>query len=144
MAHMHASMLPEGSVVATGTGSACPLSASDARSAVERLLGTRCGASLRETAVIDALLATSELVTNAIRHAGGVTGFVAHLTSDGRGLELGVSDASDQEPVTGGPPEPGTPGGFGWPMILRICQAVRVHREPGRVGKTIVVRLALH
>lgn len=74
-----------------------PANAADARDAVMRLLTTQfCGpvseGLAADVVVADALLVTSELVTNAVRHGGGITGFAAELTDEG--LRLTVMDAS--------------------------------------------------
>nr|WP_249924634.1 hypothetical protein [Streptomyces californicus] len=79
-----------------------PANAADARDAVMRLLTTQfCGpvseGLAADVVVADALLVTSELVTNAVRHGGGITGFAAELTDEG--LRLTVMDASRELPV---------------------------------------------
>ncbi|WP_324605436.1 ATP-binding protein [Streptomyces sp. NRRL S-15] len=79
-----------------------PRNAAAARETVTRLLASRihgpAGEGLAEVVVSDALLVTSELVTNAFRHGGGLTGFTAELT--GEGLLLAVADASTDAPLS--------------------------------------------
>lgn len=84
-----------------GGPASVPRNAAAARETVTRLLASRihgpAGEGLAEVVVSDALLVTSELVTNAFRHGGGLTGFTAELT--GEGLLLAVADASTDAPV---------------------------------------------
>ncbi|MEV0846956.1 ATP-binding protein [Streptomyces sp. NPDC049954] len=93
-----------------------------------------------ERARTDALLAVSELVTNAIRHGGGLTGFTARLTPDG--LLLHIEDADERPPVTRDPlAGPGIAvGGYGWPLVCRIAREVAVAPLP-EGGKRITVLL---
>ncbi len=92
------------------------------------------GASLDSFTAADALLVTSELVTNAIRHGGGITRFHAALTGDNT-LHLTVSDASPHHPALR-PAAPGRAGGFGWPHIQRHTDHVGITPQP-EGGKTI-------
>ncbi|MFI5671023.1 ATP-binding protein [Streptomyces sp. NPDC051704] len=115
-----------------------PVSAAAARARVGEVL-LRAGVSLDSGTAADVLLVTSELVTNAIRHGGGVTAFRADVTQGV--LRLSIGDASTLVPV----PRTGTverPGGYGWPLVQRLAERVecRAHRE----GKTIstVMRLS--
>ncbi|MFD3809192.1 ATP-binding protein [Streptomyces sp. NPDC058611] len=103
-----------------------------ARRHVTRLLRA-AGSDVESVAAVDALLVTSELVTNAIRHGGGITGFHAALVGDS--LRLAVSDASPHHPA----PRPtayGLPGGYGWPLVQRLTDHVDVTPLPDG-GKTI-------
>ncbi|MER6566837.1 ATP-binding protein [Streptomyces sp. NPDC001093] len=84
------------------------------------------------------LLAVSELVTNAIRHAGGVTGF--GLRADEETVTVRVADASPTPPHRRNTPL-WEPGGFGWPLVLELAQEVRVSTH--RSGKTVEAVLAL-
>ncbi|MFF3216997.1 ATP-binding protein [Streptomyces sp. NPDC002886] len=90
--------------------------------------------STDSTAGADALLVTSELVTNAIRHGGGITAFDAAL--DGDTLRLAVSDASPQHPAAHSP-GCGQPGGFGWPLVRRLTEHIDITTLPDG-GKTII------
>ena len=89
----------------------------------------------------DALLVTSELVTNAIRHGGGVVDFSASVSPDG--LLLTITDANSDHPVTL-PRPPGTvgAGGFGWPLIRRLTRSVTIRPTP-QGGKRIEVVMPL-
>ncbi|MFF1477577.1 ATP-binding protein [Streptomyces sp. NPDC058301] len=119
-----------------------PVDAAEARRRVKVLLGAALGRSLstQDPVVADALLVTSELVTNALRHAGGVTAFEA--MADRVGLRLVVEDASPGLPSTKEPSGDFTPGGYGWPMICRLATSVTVSLLPSG-GKRIQVFLPL-
>ncbi|MFF5922425.1 ATP-binding protein [Streptomyces flavochromogenes] len=82
--------------------------------------------------VEDLLLVTSELVTNAHRHAGGVTGFGIGVGRDR--VTVSVSDASGKAPAHERR-EGLRLGGYGWPIVLRLCREVTVDAGPD--GKTI-------
>ncbi|MEU9028647.1 ATP-binding protein [Streptomyces sp. NPDC048383] len=103
-----------------------------ARRQVTELLRA-AGSDLDGVAAVDALLVTSELVTNAIRHGGGITAFHATLTGDT--LRLTVSDANPRHPVPH-PTARGRPGGYGWPLIQRLTDHVDITPRPDG-GKTI-------
>ncbi|MFE9459087.1 ATP-binding protein [Streptomyces californicus] len=123
-----------------------PANAAAARDVVMRLLTTQfCGpvseGLAADVVVADALLVTSELVTNAVRHGGGLTGFAAELTDEG--LRLTVTDASRELPVDSGaaPSRSGRIGGYGWPLIRRLSERVTVTVQPE--GKRIVAVIPL-
>ncbi|MFV0137724.1 ATP-binding protein [Streptomyces sp. HMX87] len=94
----------------------------------------------RDEDVIDLLLVVSELVTNAIRHGGGLAGFEARPAAEG--VWVRVHDYSDVVPeaVYGSAPFPaGHRGnGYGWPLIVRLARELTADRRPGG-GKTIGV-----
>ncbi|MDF3301237.1 ATP-binding protein [Streptomyces tropicalis] len=98
----------------------------------------------REEDVIDLLLVVSELVTNAIRHGEGLTGFDAVPTADG--IRLAVHDRSDVVPqVAFGPgdlPLGHQGSGYGWPLIIRLAREIVIDRRPGG-GKTVTVLVPL-
>lgn len=78
------------------------------------------------------LLVVAELVTNAVRHGGGVAGF--QLAAGPGTVTVSVKDAS---PV---PPQPRPfdarePGGLGWHLVQELALEVRVDIGPG--GKTV-------
>ncbi|WP_223291072.1 ATP-binding protein [Streptomyces avicenniae] len=134
-------------VVGEHLGRAVPTSAAAARHHVQHLLRGLLpapGVDPRDDLTLaDVLLVTSELVTNAIRHGGGVTHFSAEVTDDG--LHLSVGDRSDAVPHT--TPRTGTDGrfavgGYGWPLIHRLGRDVAVVPLPGG-GKTIRVVVPL-
>ncbi|MFE4217086.1 ATP-binding protein [Streptomyces sp. NPDC056844] len=123
---------------------AVPRNAAAARDAVVRVLRERFrgrrGEEPAEVVVGDALLVTSELVTNAVRHGGGLTGFTTEITDEG--LLLTVSDASTRPPVTA-ERDPATPsvGGYGWLLVRRLAKRVSVTYLPD--GKHIVALIPL-
>ncbi|MEU6313142.1 ATP-binding protein [Streptomyces sp. NPDC047014] len=95
-------------------------------------------AYLPQGVVDDALTIVSELVSNALRHAGGVTGFSIRLEADRVVIE--VSDASRAHPHSPGSPAH-VPGGFGWMLVNRLAGHTQIRTGPG--GKTITAHLAL-
>ncbi|MBL1288194.1 ATP-binding protein [Streptomyces sp. For3] len=121
-----------------------PRNAAAARDAVVRVLRERfCGGRGEEPAEVvvgDALLVTSELVTNAVRHGGGLTGFTTEITAEG--LLLTVSDASTRPPVTAErDPAVVTVGGYGWLLVRRLAKRVSVTYLPD--GKHIAALIPL-
>ncbi|WP_435971614.1 ATP-binding protein [Streptomyces sp. Qhu_M48] len=126
-----------------------PRDAAEARVRVARVLEAaeaRTGTRPTPTAVGDALLVTSELVTNAQRHGGGLTGFGVVLERGA--LTVTVADASGRLPqlvdARGARRADGTAeGGFGWPLIRLLALDVRLCL-PREGGKIIEVRLPLH
>jgi anti-sigma regulatory factor (Ser/Thr protein kinase) len=96
-----------------------------------------------ERARADAELVVSELVSNAVRHGGGLVALRVGVTPDGTGLRLEIEDASGRLPqarrVLG--EDPCRAGGFGWPIVLRLATSVQVDELPG--GKRIQVVLPL-
>ncbi|MEU6487881.1 ATP-binding protein [Streptomyces sp. NPDC046887] len=109
-----------------------PATAGAARDQVRRLLGG-AAAPLPAAVVNDVLLVTSELVTNALRHGGGLTAFGAVL-GDGT-ITISVSDRTATPPRTDTGGSVTTPGGFGWPLVRRLSRAVAVRTTSS--GKTI-------
>ncbi|MCX5231646.1 ATP-binding protein [Streptomyces sp. NPDC006553] len=108
----------------------------DARQLVRHALATL--GPLRPAQVEDLLLVTSELVTNAHRHAGGVTGFGIGVGRDQ--VTVSVSDASGEAPLY--ERHDGLRlGGYGWPIVLRLCREVTVDAGPD--GKTIHAAVAV-
>ncbi|MGC5005496.1 ATP-binding protein [Streptomyces sp. NBC_00353] len=97
------------------------------------------GIAPQDGAEVDAaLIVVSELVTNALRHAEGVTGF--RLRTVAETLTICVDDASSEQPRTR-QSQPWEPGGFGWPLVQRLSKAVRVDTSPD--GKTVQAVLPL-
>lgn len=94
--------------------------------------------------MIDLILVVSELVTNAVRHGGGLAGFDVALTPDG--VRLSVRDYSAALPVgMHGPgvlPRAHEGRGYGWPLINRLSREVDVQRAASG-GKTISVLVPL-
>ncbi|WP_328321560.1 ATP-binding protein [Streptomyces sp. NBC_00388] len=122
-----------------------PHNAAAAREAVTRLLTSHfCrldGEGPADVVVADALLVTSELVTNAFRHGGGLTRFAAELSDEG--LCVTVGDASTRTPVGRHEDAVGAAriGGYGWPLVLRLALRVSITRLPG--GKDITALVPL-
>jgi anti-sigma regulatory factor (Ser/Thr protein kinase) len=80
------------------------------------------------------VLVVSELVANALRHAGGVTSL--RLRADRRSLHIEVRDPSPEQPRGRNPDLTGRTGGWGWFIIQRVARTVVVRPRPGG-GKTI-------
>lgn len=125
-----------------------PANAAEARDAVMRLLTSQfCGlvseGLAADVVVADALLVTSELVTNAVRHGGGITGFAAELTDEG--LRVEVADASPDLPVAvdsdAETSRVGRIGGYGWALVRRLAKQVSITVHPG--GKSIIALISL-
>ncbi|MBB1253322.1 ATP-binding protein [Streptomyces alkaliterrae] len=109
-----------------------PRSGAEARDLTREVLRGRS----REL-VDDCLLVVSELVANALRHAGGLTGFEVAAGPDG--VVVTVQDASRRLPVAlpgAGVPPRTEPGGHGWPMVCRLATSVVVTRSRSG-GKSI-------
>ncbi|MEU6171877.1 ATP-binding protein [Streptantibioticus parmotrematis] len=128
-----------------GDESAPPRTAAQARAHVRALLTAHeraTGVLVAARAHADALLVISELVTNALRHGGGMTAFSARVTDDAL-LEVVVTDGSPNRPaisaqaalLTGG-------GGLGWPLIRRLATRVTL-TATAQGGKDIRVLLPL-
>ncbi|OKK22926.1 ATP-binding protein [Streptomyces sp. CB00455] len=115
-----------------------PQRVAQARQAASQFLA-RLHPSLSASAAQDVVLLVSELVTNAIRHAGGVTAMVLRARPDS--IEVVVEDPSPVAPQDRSPDLTGRTGGFGWPMVRRLARAVAVQRGPGG-GKVIVACVA--
>ena len=87
----------------------------------------------------DAVLAVSELVANAVRHAPGPCAL--DLLWQGRQLVIAVTDTSAAVPVARDPDLAKGTGGFGMHLLARLAAhtTVRTHRD----GKTVTVTLDL-
>ncbi|MFG2137692.1 ATP-binding protein [Streptomyces sp. NPDC048650] len=110
-----------------------PRAAATAREAAGEFL-----AALRPPMCDDAadtvVLVVSELVTNAVRHAGGGA-CTLRLAVCGDAVVVSVSDSSPAGPVGRSPDTDGEGGGFGWPMVRRLALATSVCATPQ--GKTV-------
>ncbi|MFG2825918.1 ATP-binding protein [Streptomyces sp. NPDC048434] len=115
-----------------------PVRAAEARNFVHDMLH-RPGSPVDDLALVDALLVTTELVTNAQRHGGGLTGFTARITEGY--LEVAVEDGSDRCPTASAPRAPDATGGCGWPLIQRLARTIDITVTV--TGKTIRVTLPL-
>ncbi|WLQ42455.1 ATP-binding protein [Streptomyces laculatispora] len=115
-----------------------PLRAADAREAAA-VFAAKLSPAPSTRAVQNLVLLSSELVTNAIRYAGGVTAL--SFGADQGALHVRVVDPSPTHPQCRVPDLTGRTGGFGWPMVLRLASRVTIHRHGSR-GKTILATLA--
>lgn len=122
----------------TGVQQAPVNKAAEARDQVQELLSAHRPA-IDEISMIDALLVTSELVTNAQRHGDGLSGFSARIVADR--LEVTVADRSFRQPVTAVGREKFSVGGYGWPMIQQLTACVVIIPTSG--GKAITVTIPL-
>lgn len=88
-----------------------------ARAFIDEVLdGWRVGGLARE----DATLVASELVANAMMHAGGP--LVFSLRREDSAVRLEITDASPVAPAPRGPVR-GQPGGHGLVIVQRLCRA---------------------
>ncbi|MEU6056915.1 ATP-binding protein [Streptomyces sp. NPDC047097] len=120
-----------------------PQRTDQARDLVAAVLAEQAG-DADPLAVADALLVTSEVATNALRHGGGITGFEAAVTRDGPRpvLVVSVADRSRALPVSpSGPRPPGAVGGYGWAMVRRL--AAHTATTATADGKVVHVHLPL-
>ncbi|MEU5384815.1 ATP-binding protein [Kitasatospora cineracea] len=144
MSHADGPVPPHG----PGTDGTLPLprprqvvTAGEARLLLADLVRTLDG----DTALLlaNAKLAATELVVNAHRHAGGLTGFHAGLDHEHRRLVVDVEDADDRHPV--GEPlaqrDPEAPGGRGWALVQVLASTCLVEPLPGG-GKRIRIAFA--
>ncbi|MEU1146092.1 ATP-binding protein [Streptomyces sp. NPDC005863] len=123
---------------------ALPATAAEARQQVAGVLRAWAdgpGAAVGERARADILLVVSELVTNALRHGGGVTRFDADMGDEG--IRVTVGDRSADLPRH---PDPRRPrargeGGYGWFLVREL--ATEITLVLGRTGKDISVTLPL-
>lgn len=92
------------------------------------------GMAVRRTVEDDALLVTSELVTNAVRHTQGPCALDLALGDEG--IDIDVSDGSPDPPRPRTPDRTGSGGGYGWLLVARLAADLTVRPAAGR-GKTI-------
>ncbi|MFB7942781.1 ATP-binding protein [Streptomyces sp. NPDC004779] len=85
-----------------------------------------------------AQLVVSELVTNAVRHAGGLCRLVLELRRDT--LDISVFDREPAVPVPRGH-DPCRIGQHGVEIVLAVCESLAV--EPVPDGKRVRARLSL-
>ncbi|MFI9821595.1 ATP-binding protein [Streptomyces sp. NPDC052013] len=84
------------------------------------------------------LLVASELVTNAVRHAGGVTRF--RLVAGPGTVTVTVEDASATAPRRWRR-TPDEPCGAGWRLVRQLAEDVEVSTRPGGKSVSAVVPL---
>ena len=107
----------------------------DARERAQAFLAdlTRTVPPAGPRAVDDVLLAVSELVTNAVRHAPGPA-TLSLIYSPGQ-VQVTVQDTNPDAPTARlGDLRRGT-GGFGWPAVQRLAQRVDITATPD--GKAV-------
>jgi anti-sigma regulatory factor (Ser/Thr protein kinase) len=92
---------------------------------------------LTRAAVDDVLIAVSELVTNAVRHAPGPC--TLRLSDSGWNLTIDVSDTSTAQPRPRPPDLATGNGGFGWHLLHAVACDFTVLNHPD--GKTVRVVL---
>ncbi|MEV7446248.1 ATP-binding protein [Streptomyces sp. NPDC091204] len=112
------------------------MSCGQAREKARRVLAD-CGAPA--VLVTDVLTVVSELVANAIRHAGGVTGF--DIQRRAGQIVIKVSDRSLRLPHRR-PRSPDGPGHFGWHVVKTLAPTVFIRFR--RSGKTITAALSAY
>jgi len=112
---------------ATATFTADPMSVTDARALVEQTLNG-CPPSV----MADALLLTSELVSNVVLHAA--TPFELEVAREGRVVRIVVRDGSTNPPVVH-EPAPDETGGRG--LLLVHSLASRWGYEATKQGKSV-------
>ncbi|TRV73904.1 ATP-binding protein [Streptomyces sp. 130] len=115
-----------------------PSKAADARAAAKAFVAT-LDPRPAATTLQDLLLLVSELVTNAIRHAGAVTALA--FGADADTLYVQVADPSPDRPQQRTPDLRGGTGGFGWPLVLRLSKKTDIRDHPPQ-GKVILVAMA--
>lgn len=108
-----------------------------ARQAVSKLLSD---VGISDGAHDDALLVVSELVTNAVNHAGSSVEFEAVF--DGRNLRLRVSDDDPATPRAT-PPTPGQVGGWGMYLVGEMCSEWGCELRTTSDGKTVWATLPI-
>lgn len=115
-----------------------PSRAAEARAAAKAFVAT-LDPRPAATTIQDLLLLVSELVTNAIRHAGAVTALA--FGADADTLYVQVTDPSAARPRQRTPDLRGGTGGFGWPLVLRLSKRTDIRDHPPQ-GKVILVAMA--
>ncbi|MCZ2523505.1 ATP-binding protein [Streptomyces sp. NPDC059506] len=103
----------------------------DARRAAADLLA-RAGSGWVDGDAV--LLTVSELVTNAVRHGGGVWNLRLH--ADASDVRLEVRDRGRGMPRPRLPDMEHGTGGFGWHMVHELADRIEVVRLPWR-GKAV-------
>ncbi|MFE9534430.1 ATP-binding protein [Streptomyces sp. NPDC006691] len=134
MARPSASTGASPSAAHVGTG---PATAAEARDEARAFLRALAPRPSRESAE-NVLLVVSELVTNALRHAGGATAL--RFAADHSLLHITVRDPSPEPPRERTPDLRGHEGGFGWVLVRNLARSVAV-TPCGEGGKNICVAL---
>jgi len=109
----------------------------DAAARARSLLGNRLDGELDASSLHEVLLATTELVTNAVRHGGGDAASELTLQMElGEKLRIAVVDPGrSRESPQVRPLDPRTPGGLGLYIVEQITESWGVER--GEHGTTV-------
>ncbi|MEU3370505.1 ATP-binding protein [Streptomyces sp. NPDC006660] len=134
MARPPANTGPPPGLVAPDTG---PATAAEARDTARAFLATLVPRPSKET-IENVVLVVSELVTNALRHAGGATAL--RLAADHSTLRVSVRDPSPVPPQERVPDLRGYEGGFGWLLVCHLARSVAI-TPIADGGKNICVAL---
>ncbi|HEY0718057.1 MAG TPA: ATP-binding protein [Streptosporangiaceae bacterium] len=110
-----------------------PYTPSSVAVARRRLTSDLAAAGIYETAVGDAAVVITELLSNAIRHAAPLPGAQVRVawTLDHDALQVAVSDAGDGPLPRVSEPEPGAPGGRGLGIVETLASRWGVRRDDG-------------
>jgi len=110
-----------------------PYTPSSVAEARHRLVSDLAAAGIYETAVGDAALVITELLSNAIRHAAPLPGALVRVTwtVDQDGVRVAVSDAGDGLLPHVTEPAPGAPGGRGLGIVETLSDDWGVLRDNG-------------
>jgi anti-sigma regulatory factor (Ser/Thr protein kinase) len=99
-----------------------PFSASSVGVARRRLVSDLIAAGIYDSAVCDAALVFSELLSNALRHAGPLPGAKIRVAwcLDADSIQVSVSDGGGQTRPELGEPTPGATGGRGLRIVEKL------------------------
>ncbi|WP_424216761.1 ATP-binding protein (plasmid) [Streptomyces sp. BI20] len=127
------------------SGAPLPENAAQARARLRAEVARRLGPFPEDdppAPVADALLVVSELVSNAIRHGGGLSVF--DVVAYGSILAISVGDRSPAPlPVPRAEFSPGRVGGYGLPIVATLSEELTVTETPDGGGKILTVVLPL-
>jgi anti-sigma regulatory factor (Ser/Thr protein kinase) len=110
-----------------------PYTPSSVAEARRRLTSELAAAGIYDTAVCDAAIVVSELLSNAIRHAAPLPDAQVRVTwtLDHDAVRIAVSDAGDGPLPQVTEPAPGAPGGRGLGIVESLSDHWGVQREEG-------------
>lgn len=116
-----------------------PATAGEARDAARAFLSGLAPVPVPET-TDNVVLVVSELVTNALRHAGGITKL--RLAAGRTTVKVTVQDPSPARPRPRHPDITGYEGGYGLTLVNFLARFVTVSPSPGG-GKEICAAVSL-